>query len=157
MFLSLTYRDSGCYYRAGMASPKGPFYEQLGRQIAAFRRERRLSQSRLAAAVQLTRTSITNIEKGRQIVAAHTLVQLAQTLGTSVTDLIPKDDLSEPTRKVERELSALQPAQKAWALKVLKAAVSEEYTLDATKIRPGPEEGRRTDRKSTGRKPSRSR
>src|SRR4051812_28522624 len=129
-----------------MASPKGPFYEQLGKRIAAFRHEQRLSQSRLAAAVQLTRTSITNIEKGRQIVAAHTLVQLAQTLGTSVSDLLPSVDLSEPARKVEQELSALEPAQKAWALRVLKGAVSEEYTPDATKIQPRAKEGRRTDR-----------
>jgi transcriptional regulator with XRE-family HTH domain len=140
-----------------MASPKGPFYERLGRQIATARRERRLSQSRLAAAVQLTRTSITNIEKGRQVVAVHTLVQFAETLGVSLADLVPHEDVSEPTPRVERELSALEPAKKAWALKVLKRTTSEEYKANATEIRVGEEKGRRTARQSTSPKSSRSR
>ena len=74
------------------------FYRELGRRIRFFRDKRRSTQQALADGVGLTRTSLTNIEKGRQKVLAHTLVQLADKLAVSLTELIPS---------VERELDAV--------------------------------------------------
>src|SRR5438128_7842656 len=72
-----------------MASPQGPFYETLGQRLREARRSARLTQGDLARAVGISRTSITNIETGRQPLYVHVLVRIAEILGTSPTDLMP--------------------------------------------------------------------
>ena len=42
--------------------------------------------------MDLTRTSITNIEKGRQPIQLHSLYLVAQSLGVEVKDLLPSPD-----------------------------------------------------------------
>src|SRR5579862_2465944 len=86
---------------ACVAKPKGLFYEQLGRALATARRGQRLTQDRLAAAVSLSRTSITNIEKGRQLVPVHVLVKLAQTLNVAISDLVPSPESDVRSARVE--------------------------------------------------------
>lgn len=49
------------------------FYAEVGRRIRQAREKRGLSQEALASAVSLTRTSVTNIEKGRQKFLVHTI------------------------------------------------------------------------------------
>ncbi len=63
------------------------FYAALGRQIAQARTGR-LTQEALAKKAALTRTSIINIEKGRQQVLVHTLVDIARALDVPVVDLL---------------------------------------------------------------------
>jgi DNA-binding XRE family transcriptional regulator len=63
------------------------FYAALGRQIAQARMGR-LTQDALAKKAALTRTSIINIEKGRQQVLVHTLVDIARALDISPADLL---------------------------------------------------------------------
>jgi DNA-binding XRE family transcriptional regulator len=67
------------------------FYAEVGRLIAKARFGR-LTQQALASRAKLTRTSIINIEKGRQQILLHTLVDIARTLGVAVTDLLPNAD-----------------------------------------------------------------
>ncbi|MBI3916124.1 MAG: helix-turn-helix transcriptional regulator [Betaproteobacteria bacterium] len=67
------------------------FYVALGVRIAKARHSR-LTQDALAKKVGLTRTSIINIEKGRQQVLVHTLEEIARALNASVTDLMPRRD-----------------------------------------------------------------
>jgi transcriptional regulator with XRE-family HTH domain len=64
-------------------------YEDVGRRIRDVRLERGISQEELAAALSLTRTSVTNIERGRQRILVHTLLQVAEVLGTHVGKLLP--------------------------------------------------------------------
>jgi DNA-binding XRE family transcriptional regulator len=64
------------------------YYVVLGRQIAQARQSK-MTQEDLALKVSLTRTSIINIEKGRQQLLVHTLVDIAAALGVPVTDLLP--------------------------------------------------------------------
>ena len=64
-------------------------YRQLGSTIAKERRKKGLSQEGLAAKLQLTRTSVTNIENGRQHVQIHTLYAVADVFGISLADLLP--------------------------------------------------------------------
>jgi transcriptional regulator with XRE-family HTH domain len=64
------------------------FYLCLGQRVRQARREAGMTQALLAARVGLTRASVTNIEKGRQKVLAHTLWRLAETLGVSPEDLV---------------------------------------------------------------------
>lgn len=82
------------------------FYAAVGRQIAKIRAGR-LTQEALATKASLTRTSIINIEKGRQQILLHTLVDISRALQVSVSDLIPNtEDLEialrdKPQRGVE--------------------------------------------------------
>lgn len=64
-------------------------YRQLGASIARVRRKKGLSQESLAGKLQLTRTSVTNIENGRQHVQIHTLYAIAKVFEISLTDLLP--------------------------------------------------------------------
>jgi transcriptional regulator with XRE-family HTH domain len=63
----------------------------VGRQIAKVRAGR-LTQEALAVKAALTRTSIVNIEKGRQQILLHTLLDISRALEVSLTDLIPNTD-----------------------------------------------------------------
>jgi transcriptional regulator with XRE-family HTH domain len=64
------------------------FYAAVGGRIAKSRTGR-MTQEALAGKTSLTRTSIINIEKGRQQILVHTLVDIAQALQIPLTVLIP--------------------------------------------------------------------
>lgn len=64
-------------------------YVEAGRRIKDIRRAAGISQERLAHAVGLSRTSITNIERGRQKLLLHTISEIADILKVSVHDLVP--------------------------------------------------------------------
>lgn len=66
-----------------------PFYRRMGDRIRERRQAKRITQDRLAAHMGLTRTSIVNIEKGRQHLAVHQLVRISDLLGCAPGDLIP--------------------------------------------------------------------
>lgn len=66
-----------------------PFYKAVGEAIRKAREERGLSQNALATAVGLKRTSITNIEKGRQKFLIHTAYEIAAVLQVSLAELLP--------------------------------------------------------------------
>lgn len=67
------------------------FYAAVGQRIAN-RRDGRMTQEMLAARAKLTRTSIINIEKGRQQILLHTLVDIATALNVAPVELIPEID-----------------------------------------------------------------
>jgi transcriptional regulator with XRE-family HTH domain len=66
-----------------------PFYRRLGTHLRDRRRQQQITQEAMAAHMGLTRTSIVNIEKGRQHLAVHQLVRMSDLLGCSPGDLIP--------------------------------------------------------------------
>ena len=63
------------------------FYKQVGQSIRT-RRGKNLSQEALACAVGLTRTSISNIESGRQKMLLHTFVDIADALKVEASTLL---------------------------------------------------------------------
>jgi DNA-binding XRE family transcriptional regulator len=67
------------------------FYAAVGTQISRARRGR-LTQEALATKAALTRTSIINIEKGRQQILLHTLVDISRALQVPISDLLPNTD-----------------------------------------------------------------
>jgi transcriptional regulator with XRE-family HTH domain len=67
---------------------RGAFYKQVGEKIRA-QRGKDLSQEALASAIGLTRTSISNIEKGRQRLLLHTLADIAAALNVDAASLLP--------------------------------------------------------------------
>lgn len=97
------------------------YYQELGQRIQRVRRQQNLTQENLASLVGLSRTSVVNIERGRQKVLAHILVRLAAALKVGLADLAPQlnttapidelvQDLSEP---VQRFVRSAVPAAKA--------------------------------------------
>lgn len=72
-----------------MVNPKS-IYPLIGKEISRLRKNKKWTQEELAKAVSLTRTSITNIEKGRQKILIHTLWDLAEQLDVHPSKLLPK-------------------------------------------------------------------
>jgi transcriptional regulator with XRE-family HTH domain len=64
-------------------------YCAIGERIRQWRLDRGMTQIDLADKVRLTRTSIVNIEAGRQRPLPHTLYLFAYALRVSVHDLLP--------------------------------------------------------------------
>jgi transcriptional regulator with XRE-family HTH domain len=90
------------------------FYSELGRRVRKAREERGLTQEALASLVSLTRTSVTNIEKGRQKILTHTLVDLAMALQTSCADLLPEQGVPDE-KSIEQWLKGRSAKERAWA------------------------------------------
>lgn len=94
-------------------------YADFGRLVRDARRRAGLSQQTVADRVGLSRTSVTNIERGRQQVALHMFVRLAAAVGKQPADLLPGDP-PEPDGSVgPSELRGLQQEQREWANRVL--------------------------------------
>jgi DNA-binding XRE family transcriptional regulator len=75
-----------------MVIEKNDLYRVIGEQIKAKRRENFLKQENLAAKVELTRSSIAQIEAGKQAPSIFLLYQLCDALKISVFDILPKDE-----------------------------------------------------------------
>jgi transcriptional regulator with XRE-family HTH domain len=75
--------------RPTITSDQGAFYSEVGRRVRQARERAGLTQDALAARVSLSRTSVTNIERGRQKVLLHTLCGLATAMGVDPVALLP--------------------------------------------------------------------
>ena len=72
----------------------------FGSRVRELRENRSVTQEELARRVQLSRASITNIEKGRQRVLLHQLVNIADALDAKPSELMPSpNSLAEPTMR----------------------------------------------------------
>lgn len=72
-----------------MTEEASKLYSLVGKSIKSARDKKGMSQHKLANAVKLTRTSITNIEKGRQKILLDTLWQIASILEVTIMEFIP--------------------------------------------------------------------
>src|SRR5260370_1721080 len=70
--------------------PSQSVYVETGQLIRETRKAQAITQGRLAEKVGLSRTSITNIEQGRQKLLLHTLAAIADALGVQLHRLLPK-------------------------------------------------------------------
>jgi transcriptional regulator with XRE-family HTH domain len=95
-------------------------YREFGILLATERKRKRLSQAQFAELVNLSRTSITNIECGRQPVQLHQLFSFASILRVDAHNLLPKESalVPEPSITVETKEARYLAA----AMKLLKAA-----------------------------------
>ncbi len=64
------------------------FYVQLGLLIRKARVDAHLTQQELADALFISRTSLTNIEKGNQRILVHTLMDIAHSVGIKPNKLL---------------------------------------------------------------------
>lgn len=98
------------------------FYEEVGRRICAARKQRNpsLTQDELARRVGLTRTSITNVEKGRQKCLLHTLADIASALQVEVSSLVP--NVTAPPADLDDALRDHPASEKEWIIATLRAS-----------------------------------
>lgn len=68
---------------------KEKFYELIGSSIINKRKELKLSQIELANKTGMSRTSIVNIEKGRQYPPVHLLWKISHALKTEPSEFFP--------------------------------------------------------------------
>ena len=118
------------------------FYRAFGVKLARARKKSKLKQEALAIAVGLSRTSITNIERGRQPVQFHLVIELAEILDVNLTMLMP--DIVPAG--VVPTLPQMDPTKRLWVERVLTRTVSVDSGArqhDGT-VQPRKEESRRT-------------
>ena len=65
-------------------------YSEIGRRIKAEREALEFTQHDLAQEIRMLRTSIANIEAGKQRLPIHVLYAIATALGIPVSDLLSK-------------------------------------------------------------------
>lgn len=96
-------------------------YREFGRIFKTRRKEARLTQDEVASKVGLVRTSITNIEQGRQHVSLHLLIQLADAIGVRPQELLPENMVQPLNVELERNLEkmALGEEGKDWIRRVV--------------------------------------
>jgi transcriptional regulator with XRE-family HTH domain len=70
---------------------EGKLYVELGKRVQQLRRMQSplMSQAQLAAILGLTRTSVTNLERGTQKITLGTLYRLCETFGKPVAEILP--------------------------------------------------------------------
>ena len=90
------------------------FYREFGQRLRNARTAAKISQENLGARVGLNRTSISNIEKGRQRLLVHQLPVLARVLDVSPEDLLPASPSAGP-------LAGVPADARDWAMQVLQA------------------------------------
>ena len=94
-------------------------YPAIGRAVRSARDEAGLTQEELGRRVGLKRTSITNLEAGRQQIQVHTLYALAEALGITVTALLPAAPASDSGSIEERLPADLPPGERDWVRRIL--------------------------------------
>ena len=94
-------------------------YREVGHKIKTRREQCGLTQEALASQVSLTRTSITNIEKGRQKLLLHTLIDIANALSVPPVTLLPMDD------DLDAKLKGLPAQAKKWIKTTVTAPTPE--------------------------------
>jgi len=89
-------------------------YTWIGKQVAKYRNEKKLSQTELADLAQLSRGSIANIEKGRQQSPLHVLWNIAEILDVTIDKLLPLKNIKtiEHANKFIDEMSSLEGKEK---------------------------------------------
>ncbi len=92
------------------------FYTELGHRIREAREKSHLTQETLAKMVSLTRTSVTNIEKGRQQLLVHTLVEISKALQVSPESLLPQTQSIgvKALDELDELLKDHSPQEKEW-------------------------------------------
>lgn len=78
-----------------ITSSQQDLYITLGKRIQEARQRTPLTQAQLAAALGLSRTSVTNIENGRQQILVHTLYAIATALRVDLHTLLPEAESND--------------------------------------------------------------
>lgn len=96
------------------------FYQEMGRRITQCRKEKHMSQEKLAELVNLSIQSISSIERGTKAIRPENLVKISSVLGVS-TDylLLGKSEIDEYLSPYAEKMKTLSDNQ----LRVMKRVV----------------------------------
>lgn len=72
-----------------ISDEQNSLYEIVGRNIKYFRQGKKMNQLSLASKINLSRTSLVNIEQGKQHPSLFLLLNIAHSLEVTLHDLIP--------------------------------------------------------------------
>jgi transcriptional regulator with XRE-family HTH domain len=97
------------------------FYAAVGQKISQIRQGKEITQEALAAEISVTRTSIVNIERGKQQILLHTLIRIAKALNVDPHELLPEQVPTE--QSVLEVINTLVPDPKgrSWMERVVKS------------------------------------
>ena len=76
-------------------------YREVGLRVEKRRRMLKITQEELANLIGLTRTSITNIESGKQRCTLDTLYRIATSLRVSLIELLPDEEIVTTGFRIE--------------------------------------------------------
>ena len=112
-------------------------YRRSGHDLQRLRRQRKLSQADLARLIdpngdRLSRSSIANIENGKQRVALHLFLDLAKALKVDPKDLLP-DQPADVPNIVGRAQNLTQPEQD-WLARIVANPTRRRATKAKTKV-----------------------
>ena len=114
-------------------------YREFGRRLRDARDKSGMSQLELAKSVGLARTSITNIEKGRQNFTLHMAYQLAHEVGVPISILFPErppDEVAHiaiPSAALEKYSQVFKDAGiENWVTRVIQSPVRTEAVQHVT-------------------------
>lgn len=97
-------------------------YKSLGERIRARRVEVDMTQTELGQRVSMTRSSIANIEAGRQRAMIHTIMQIANELDLEPRELLPAPDFTSNDNKLLRELDGQPTSTQEFVQSVVRQA-----------------------------------
>ena len=86
-------------------------YVEFGARVRRIRSGAGLTQEQLAGRVDLSRTAITNIEKGKQHVALHQLLDIAAALGVPAQSLLPMSEEAAAQALIEKAAKFVSSTQ----------------------------------------------
>lgn len=104
-------------------------YKEFGRRLRHARKAAELTQDAVSERVGLSRTSITNIEKGRQRIPLHALFLLASAVGVSPAALLPERKETYTSGVIDHKLlskTQLDNDVQEWVTKLVTSGVSQE-------------------------------
>ena len=106
-------------------------YAEFGKLVRRHRKRLGFTQDHLAERIALARTSITNIERGRQKILLHQLILLADALSVSPEALIPSERVTETSVDFDRKMPRnLTGAEKEWVRRVAVSGGTEGAATD---------------------------
>lgn len=130
----------------------GEFYREVGARIRAAREQKEMSQGKLASGLNLSRTSMTNIERGKQKFLLHTFIGIAKLLDVPITSLLP-DLEKEPAKLLIKLPPNLDKPERDFVKRALQPIIHHESKSQNNHIPDGREAaGQFRNRRTAGRR-----
>jgi len=124
--------DIGCMARKrddGLLATSGRVQAGFGSRLQQIRTQQKLSQADIADALRITRTSVSNIERGRHRIFLDQVYIVARRLGVEVADLLPGLD-AVFVRQDSPHLAGSVPASATEKISVVARSVSLSFAPD---------------------------
>ena len=102
------------------------FYEDLGRAIRSRREALEITQAELGARIGLSRTSVTNIECGRQRLLIDQFCRLAQVLRCERDELLPSERAETAVVANHKDALASMPSVASFVERTLRSGVGRK-------------------------------